>query len=374
MKLIVKVKLLPTPEQKASLIKTIEIFNNACNYISEIAQQNKKFGQVSLHHLCYRAVRDKFNLSAQMTVRAIGKVKESYKIEKKRLHIFKKDSAMVYDGRILTFRGLDTVSILSIDGRFKIPIVFGSYAKLEQRRVRGQADLIYRRGNLYLCLCIELPDGTPIDPKGTLGVDLGIVNIAATSDGQRFSGKTVDKVRQRMTKTKTALQKRNSKSSKRHLKKFSGKERRFKRNINHTISKKIVQIAKDTRRAIGLENLKGFRATVRKGQRERFGKWAFHELRSFIEYKAKLVGIPVYLVNPKNTSRACSQCGHTSKVNRKTQSEFVCVQCGFSLNADFNGAINIALRADVSQPIAVRPEPLLAPVLGTAMPRQLVAG
>lgn len=368
MKLTVKVKLLPTPKQKASLVKTIMVFNDACNYISKIAWQNNKFGQVALHHLCYREVRDKFKLSAQMTVRAIGKVKESYRVDKKTQPGFKKHSALVYDQRILSFRGLDTVSILSLDGRFKIPIVFGSYAKLEQRRIRGQADLLYRKGNLYLCLCIELPDGTPIDLKGTLGVDLGIVNIATTSDGQIFSGKTANKVRQRMTKIKSALQKRGSKSAKRHLKKLSGQEREFKRNINHTISKKIVQIAKDTQQAIALENLKGFRVTVRKEQREQFGKWAFHELRKFIEYKAKLSGIPVHLVNPKNTSRTCSQCGHIAKANRITQSEFTCIQCGFSLNADINGAINIASRADVNQPIAVYSESLLAPVLGTAMP------
>jgi predicted transposase len=171
MKLTVKVKLLPTSEQKASLIKTMEVFNDACNYISQIAWENQTFGQVGLHHLCYQYVRETYGLSAQLTVRAIGKVCESYRADKKILHIFKKHSALVYDQRILSFRGFDIVSILSLDGRFKIPIVFGEYAQLHRRMIRGQADMIYIKGNLFLCLCVDVPDGIPIEPIGTIEVD-----------------------------------------------------------------------------------------------------------------------------------------------------------------------------------------------------------
>jgi IS605 OrfB family transposase len=351
MKLTVKVKLVPTQEQKRSLIKTIEVFNDACNYISGVAFKEKTFGQVGLHHLCYYHVRKTYGLSAQLAVRAIGKVSESYRAEKKRLHVFKKHSAVVYDQRIFSFKGLDTISILSLNGRFKIPIVFGSYAKLGQRRVLGQADLLYLKGVLYLCLCVELPDEKEFTPQGKLGVDLGIVNIATTSDGVSFSGEDVDKTRININTLRKALQKKGSDSAKRHLKKLSGRERRFKRTTNHTIAKKIVQVAKDTQRSISLENLKGFRATVRKEQRERFGKWAFDELGRFISYKARIAGVPVSFVNPRNTSRACSQCGHTEKSNRKSQSEFVCKSCGFTIHADLNGARNIASRGSVNNPI-----------------------
>lgn len=355
MKLTIKVKLLPTFDQKNSLVKTIEVFNDACNYISGVAWKEQKFGQVSLHHLCYRYIRETYNLSAQLTIRAIGKVTESYRANKKSLHKFKKYSALVYDQRILSFRGLDTVSILSLDGRFKIPIIYGNYIQLHRRMIRGQADLIYIKNILFLCVCIELPDGTPIKPKGILGVDMGIVNLAVTSDGASFSGKQVDIVRERMTKIKKVLQKCGSKSAKRHLKKLSGKESRFKRNINHIISKQIVSKAQDTCQAIAIENLNGFkgRKTVRKVDRERFGKWAFNQLRQFIEYKASLAGIPVFAVDPKNTSRECPICHYISKLNRKSQSVFSCCLCNFTSNADLVGAINIASRASVNMPIAV---------------------
>lgn len=223
-----------------------------------------------------------------------------------------------------------------------------------KEKVRGQADLIYHKGNLFLCLVVELPDGTPVNPKGSLGVDMGIVNIATDSDGNTFSGKTkLILFEKKTTALKAKLQSCGSKSAKRHLKKISGREARFKRNTNHIISKKIVQLAKDTCRSIALEDLKGFngRQTVRKAQRERFGKWAFDQLRNFIEYKAKIVGIPVVLIDPRNTSRRCSHCGHIAKANRKSQSEFVCIHCGFSLNADENAAKNISFLAEVKQPI-----------------------
>jgi len=221
--------------------------------------------------------------------------------------------------------------------------------------IRGQADMIYAKGNLFLCLCVELPDGTPITPQGMLGIDLGICNLATNSDGDNFSGKEVDAVRERMTAIKKKLQKRGSKSAKRHLKKLSGREAKFKRNTNHVISKKIVSTAKDTSRAIALEDLKGFngRQTVRKADRERFGKWAFDQLRQFIEYKAQLAGVPVIAVDPRNTSRTCSACGCISKANRKSQSIFSCIECGITLHADYNAALNIASRAVVNLPIAV---------------------
>jgi|GEM_PF-4343003 len=84
--------------------------------------------------------------------------------------------------------------------------------------------------------------------------------------------------------------------------------------------------------------------TVGKAVRESLGKWVFYELASFLQYKAKLAGVPVFFVDP----------AYTNKDNRKTQANFVCLACGHSENADVNAAKNIAFRADVNQPIALR--------------------
>jgi len=354
MNLTLKMKLLPTEEQAKSLDGTFEAFNAACNYISGYAFKERVFNAFKLHYALYREVRGKFpSLSSQFVVRAMAKVGDSYRIDKKVQHTFKKYSAVVYDQRLINFPNLSLVSIGTIDGRCKIPIVFGNYIPLEKKRMQGQVDLIYKAGKFYLCVVIDVPNETPIIPKGTLGIDLGIVNIATTSDGKSFSGKVVDDCRIRNTKIKASLQQRGSKSAKRHLKKNSGREARFKKDVNHIISKQIVSIAKGTSRAIALEDLTGFngRQTVRHTERERFGKWAFRQLRDFITYKATIAGIPVVAVDPRNTSRACSACGFVSKSNRKTQSLFLCKSCGHTENADVNGSKNIASRAAANRPI-----------------------
>lgn len=200
-----------------------------------------------------------------------------------------------------------------------------------------------------------------------LGVDLGIVNLATTSLGETYSGQQVDANRKRYTTLKTKLQSNGSKSAKRHLKKISGQEGRFKRNTNHIISKKIVQSAKRHQKSIALEELHGFRKTVRKSQKERFGKWAFGQLAAYIQYKAAISGVEVVKVDPRNTSRTCSKCGHCEKSNRKSQSFFKCKICLHSMNADLNAAINIAERALVNRLIA-------AEKFSSSKPTTLVVG
>lgn len=369
MKLTIKAKLLTIPEQYQSLKKTMEVFNNTCNYISQRAFKTKTFNQIKLHHLTYREARDKFpELSSQFIVRAIAKVSDSYVAEKKRFHKFKKYSAVVYDQRLLSFKRLSIASINSVNGRLKIPFIIGQYRSLEGKSIKGQADLTFKNNKFFLNIVIEFPDGVPFNPKGFLGVDKGIVNIITTSDNIAFSGKQIDKVRERLTKLKSALQKKGTKSAKRHLKKITKKQSRFQKDTNHRISKQIVATAKGTERAIVLENLKGIRSRqkVRRVDRQRFGNWAFYQLDSFIVYKAKIAGVPVIKINPRNTSRACSVCGFISKSNRKSQSIFSCLNCGHTSHADFNASLNIASRGSVNNPIAVRVPVAIAPSLGTA--------
>jgi putative transposase len=196
-----------------------------------------------------------------------------------------------------------------------------------------------------------------LTPEGYLGVDLGIVKLATTSDGISYSGDEVEKTRRRYTGLKAVLQRVGSESAKKHLRRLSGRERRFKRQTNHVISKDLVAVAKGTKRALALEDLRGIRSrvTVRHEQRGRHGKWAFNQLRAFIEYKAKLAGVPMLMVDPKNTSRRCSMCGHVEKRNRVSRSLFRCRRCGFEEDADLNAARNIRWRAEVNQPIVVCP-------------------
>ena len=356
MRLTAKVKLLPTKEQFEALQKTMEAANNACDYISKVAWENKTFRQFPLHRLTYYDVREKFSLSAQMTVRCISKVSDAYKISQKIKRTFKSQGAIAFDNRILKwYVDKSEVSIWTIDGRQRMSFVCGDRQREILQGQRGESDLCFINNEFYLFAACDVESPEPIDVNDILGVDLGIVNLASDSEGKRFSGEKISRHRRIYEHRRRNLQRKDTKSAKRKLKKISGKHKRFQSHTNHVISKRLVQNAKDTDRAIALEDLTGIRnrVTVRRKQRARHSNWSFYQLRQFIEYKAELVGIPVIFVDPRYTSQTCSVCGHISKSNRSNQSNFSCVSCGYSANADTNAAVNIAFaaRVDVNLPM-----------------------
>src|SRR5262249_48348767 len=146
---------------------------------------------------------------------------------------------------------------------------------------------------------------------------------------------------------KQTYQSTGTKAAKRRLKRMAGKEARFRRWVNHNVAKRLVAHAKDTKAALGLEDLTHIRGrmTVRKGQRSEHHSWSFRQLQAFISYKAQRAGVPVICVDPRNTSRTCAQCGFVDKRNRRSQAEFSCIRCGHTAHADLNAARTLATRA-----------------------------
>jgi IS605 OrfB family transposase len=357
MKQTLLVKLAPMPEQHANLLLTLERFNAACNAIAAVAFQEHKASKFDLQKLVYYDIRARFGLSAQMAIRAISKVSEAYKRDKTIQPRFRPHSAMVYDQRICSFPGPDRVSLLTLDGREVMPFRFGRYAEGMLQRVRGQCDLIYRANarTFFLAITVDAPEPTPDETAEFLGVDLGIVNIATTSDGEMVSGSHINHVRARYVRYRAKLQQKGTRSAKRLLRKRSGREARFVKDTNHCMSKRIIAQAKDTGRGIAIEDLNGIReraATVRTRQRRALHSWSFAQLRLFLAYKAVMEGICLVAVDPRNTSRTCSACGHCDQANRKTQAQFLCTSCGHVAHADVNAAVNIGRRAAVIPPHA----------------------
>lgn len=358
MKLTAAIKLLPTPEQAELLRRTLEAANAACDVISQTAWETKTFRQFDLHELSYTHIRAAFGLSAQLAVRCIAKVSDSYKLDKQTQRTFKPLGALAYDNRILRYTlATSTVSIWTLQGRQTIPFVCGERQRELLQHQKGESDLVFGNGEWFLFATCDIEEAEPIETRDALGLDLGIVNIATDSDGESFSGDQIEKKRQWYLNRRTQLQKVGTKSAKRHLKKLSGRQQRFQKDTNHGISKRIVAKAEHTKRAIAIEDLKGIRERVRvKGpqQRARHSNWTFGQLRSFLAYKAQRMGVPVVLVDPRNTSRTCRVCGHCEKANRKSQALFCCVSCGHSAPADLNAAQNIKWAA-VNQPLVSAP-------------------
>ncbi len=359
MKQVLVVKLAPEPDQYVALLRTLETFNAACNAIAGVAFEQRTANKIELQKLVYYDIRHRFSLSAQMCIRAIAKVAEAYKRDREQRPAFRAHGAMTYDERILSFPRVDRASLLTLDGRVEIPCRYGAYQQARLDRVRGQADLLYRNGTFYLACTVDAPEPTPDEASEYLGVDLGVVNIATTSDGEIVNqGQSclhahVNMVRARYVRLRAKLQKKRTRSATRLLKRRSGRERRFARDVNHCISRAIVQTAKGTGRGLALEDLKNIRSRVNGSKRQRsvLHRWAFFQLRAFIAYKAQAAGVRVVLVNPAYTSQTCSRCGHCERANRKSQSRFQCVSCGFSAHADANAAVNIS-RAAVIPPHA----------------------
>ncbi|MFI6736298.1 RNA-guided endonuclease InsQ/TnpB family protein [Nonomuraea sp. NPDC050451] len=368
MKLVVQVRLLPTPEQGAALEATLQACNAAASLVATTAFTTGAQREYPLRKLAYGLLKER-GLGAQAAQHVIKKVADAYatrsanlragnygparsprreKIENKPIR-FRLRAAQPYDDRCLSWdHGARTVSIWTISGRVKNVAFTGSSAQLALVRThrRGESDLVYRDGMWFLYATCDIGDRPVAEPRGFLGVDLGIANIATTSDGTRHSGKRLNATRHRNRELRRRLQQKATKSAKRLLKRRRRKEARLAADVNHTIAKRIVTEAERTGQGIALEDLSGIcdRVRLRKPQRVMLCSWSFRQLGSFIAYKAARAGVAVVFVDPAFTSQRCSACGQVDKRNRLDQESFCCTSCGFAEHADVNAACNIASR------------------------------
>jgi putative transposase len=364
-KLTVCLKLKTTPEDAAALLATLERANAAANAVSEIAWQTRTFGQFALQKACYRQIRTRFDLTAQVVIRLLAKVADAYKLDRERQRRLRRHGSIAYDDRILRY-GDTLVSIWTVEGRRSLPFVCDDRARRLLACRQGESDLVYRDGAFYLLATVNYEEPPEGEVEDVIGVDLGVVNLAMDSDGQRHSGAEVNGLRHRHRRLRGRLKRLYTRSAKRLFRKRRRKEQRFARNINHTISKHLVAAAQRTKRAIALEDLQGIRSRVRARQPQRatLHSWSFHQLRTFVEYKARMAGVRVIAVDPRNTSRTCPACGHCEKANRINQERFLCKSCGLAGFADYIAALNLRERgrAAVGQPDA--------DAVGSAKPRR----
>jgi putative transposase len=345
MKLTVQIQLLPAVDQSAKLLATVERFNEAAGWIAGELFARQMTNKIEAQRFLYAEIRERFGLSSQMAILCLHRACEAYRRDKAIRPKFRKHAAITYDVRTMSFKGIDKVSLLTLDGRVVVPFILGAYQAARIGYPKGQADLARRKdGKWFLVVTVDLPEETRTPATDFIGVDLGIAAIATDSDGNHHSGAAVEAVRKRHNFQRKRLQRRGTTGARKKLKRVAGKEARFKRHENHCIAKAIVESARRTGRGIALEDLKDIRlrVTARGGEaRNRLGGWGFAQLGMFIEYKSRLAGIDVVYVAPRNTSRTCNRCSHCQKSNRKSQSEFTCKACGYTANADQNAARNI---------------------------------
>jgi putative transposase len=188
-------------------------------------------------------------------------------------------------------------------------------------------------------ISITVPETTEYKPKTAIGIDRNTnghcVVAACPTDGTVFKlGKSAKHVRVKYSSLLRTMQK------KRRTVKI--REARIMRDMNHKIANKLVDEAIKRKAVLVLENLKGIR---RKTRSKKFGRllnsWSYFQLQEFMEYKAKLHGVPVAYIDPRYTSQQCGKCGLIGKRQDKV---FHCLECGNVEHADVNAAFVIALR------------------------------
>lgn len=349
-------------------------FTDACNYVSQIAFTQRVTSFLKLNELCYANVRTQFSLSAQVAQSVCRIVSAKYVGAKSnKVHLnqpvdFKREPVLLQGGerqRDFGFTKDSKLSISTLQGRMKTTVCF--HPHLQEYRTQwqlGGAYLYVRNNQVYLAVSYsrEVETQTTL-ANCVVGVDRGLNYIAVAASEAKtlfIGGGKIRERREHYLRTRASLQSRKAQKStssvRRAWKRLRGKEQRFSRNVNHVVSKKLVEFAKQAGHAcIALEDLKGIRKSAGTGKRSkdfnnRLHRWSFYQLAHFVEYKAETAGLQVIKVDPKYTSQGCSKCGHTEKANRHGHA-FACKACGYQVHADLNAARNIRLRGILARQV-----------------------
>lgn len=216
-------------------------------------------------------------------------------------------------------------------------------------------------GKWYVSIQTELEQEIPAPKGGEIGIDMGVVRFATLSDGTFFEpvnafrmlkGKLAKLQKQFKHKTKFSKnwQKLKAKISKLHHK-IANIRKNHLHQISSTISKnhaivyvEDLKVANMSKSAKGNAEQHGKNVKQKSGLNRAILDQSWFEFRRQLDYKLFWRGGHLIAVPPQNTSRCCPACGHTTKDNRQTQSQFECVECGYQNNADVVGAINVLKR------------------------------
>lgn len=350
------VQLKTTPEQDTVLHRTMVAHTQCFNEVARVGFSQGCSNGIELHKQTYYPLRIEHpDLPAQLVCAARVKATEAVKSALDRLKKGRTTRTphaqfcpIRYDARSYWVKWESmTCSLATMNGRVQMGFTVPAHA---HKYVGGKvcsADLCYARGRFTLHIVVSLPD--PVIPPSSevIGVDLGLNRPAVTSNRHFLGERRWREQERRIFRTRRKLQAKGTKSAKRHLKKLSGKLLRQRKDHDHVLSKRIVQNATPGA-TIVIENLTHIRSTSKIGRRgknldtkRRLHSWSFAQFHGFLSYKAQERGMQVVKIDPRHTSQTCSHCGYVARNNRRSQSLFLCRECGYCLNADLNASYNI---------------------------------
>lgn len=375
--LTAKIHLHATADDSSKFEMITEVYSGACDFVSEqIFWNDYKLSFDCVNRNLYYIIRDKFDLKAQfsqsVTKTVIAKYKTvdsqmepyTYTDEKGKTCYIKRDhrwltkpvrfnrpQADLVRNRDYSFVG-DKLSINTMQGRvyvdYDIPEAYKKYFERTDNPWKlGTAKLVSLNGEWYLHIPVTKKFDWETEKFDFLkGLDRGIRFIYTSFDGKKtefLSGEELIEKRANFLKVRAELQARGTKSAKRRLKKLSGRENRWMRDVNHRLTKTLVEESKEKTLFV-LEDLSGISKSPDKSAafNGQLTSWAFYEFEEMLTYKAHMAGCEVIKVNRAYTSQRCPKCGRINKNNRKHDKHFYeCDKCGYKSNDDRVGAMNI---------------------------------
>ena len=385
----IKVKLtLKNQNDETKFIHTMEQYRQACNFISEYIFENGfPMSQMKIQKAIYHNIREQFGLKSMMAQSAIRAVIARYKTIREQLRqkpyrfydivdgkkkFYKFDRDFEWLCKPLNFRRpqIDLVrnrdwsklkdgslSLNTLNGRVIVtPTCHGFDQYFDDTWKFGGAKVL--RGKkcwmLHISATKQIDKLETQDVQHVVGIDRGIRFLAVTHNEQGkcrfFSGKEIMRKRMKFAETRKRLQRKHTWSAKRALKRLAGRENRWMTDMNHQLSKTLVQhygantlfVIEDLA-GVSFED-KNLRSRTKNG-RQQLCSWAFYQLEQFLGYKARLSGSAVVKVAAAYTSQRCPKCGGIHKEYRHHDThEYICRSCGsYRANDDLTAARNIYL-------------------------------
>ena len=351
-----KVQIAATDTDKVLLNKTMSVYCDACNYVSDYVFRTHDLKQFSLNKILYSTLREKFSLKSQMAQSVFKTVIARYKtiLENQNEWIkpsFKKPQYDLVWNRDYSLTQ-NCFSVNTLNGRVKLPYFAEGMSKYFNHSIYkfGTAKLVNKHGKYYLHIPVtyEVEESNISDICNVVGIDRGINFVVATYDSKHKSGfvngKAIKQKRADYSRLRKELQMRHTPSSRRRLKAIGQRENRWMQDINHQVSKALAT-GNPKHTLFVLEDLTGIRnVTERVKTKNRYVSvsWSFYDLEQKLIYKAKQNQSSVIKVDPRYTSQCCPACGHTEKSNRNKKIHlFTCKNCGYTSNDDRIGAMNL---------------------------------
>ena len=351
-----KIQISVNTNSKVLLDETMSVYSDACNYVSDYVFRTHDLKQFSLNKVLYTELREKFLLKSQMAQSVFKTVIARYKtiLENESKWIkpsFKKPQYDLVWNRDYSLTQ-NCFSVNTLKGRVKLPYFADGMSKYFDHTIYkfGTAKLVNKHGKYFLHIPVtyDIEESNISDICNIVGIDRGINFVVATYDSKHksgfVSGKTIKQKRAHYSKLRKELQMRQTPSARRRLKATGSRENRWMQDVNHCVSKALVD-NNPKHTLFVLEDLTGIRnVTERVKTKDRYVSvsWSFYDLEQKLTYKAKQHQSTVIKVDPRYTSQCCPVCGHIEKANRNKKIHlFTCKNCGYKSNDDRIGAMNL---------------------------------